>query len=69
MAKFVQMYLEEGAVHGQQLLKRETIRTMLAPHSVVPIMATPQPNFAYPRFFFGCGLGVGICVTIADARS
>jgi hypothetical protein len=30
---------------------------MLAPRSVVPIKATPEPNFAYPRFFYGCGLG------------
>jgi CubicO group peptidase (beta-lactamase class C family) len=57
MAKFVQMYLDEGAVKGQPFLKPQTVRTMLAPHSVMPIKATPQPNFAYPRFFFGGGLG------------
>jgi CubicO group peptidase (beta-lactamase class C family) len=57
MARFVQMYLDEGAINGKPLLKPETIRTMLAPHSVLPIKATPQPNFAYPRFFVGCGLG------------
>jgi hypothetical protein len=30
---------------------------MQEPHSIAPIKATPKPNFAYPRFFFGCGLG------------
>ncbi len=57
MAKFVQMYLDEGVVEGRSLLQPATIRTMLAPHSVVPIKATPQANLAYPQFFFGCGLG------------
>jgi CubicO group peptidase (beta-lactamase class C family) len=57
MAKFVRMYLDEGAVSGKPILKTSTVRTMLAPHSVVPVEATPQPNFAYPRFYFGCGLG------------
>lgn len=57
MAKFLQMYAAEGVVRGQALLKPETIRTMQAPHSVLPIRATPQPDFAYPRFFYGCGLG------------
>jgi CubicO group peptidase (beta-lactamase class C family) len=57
MIKFVRMYLNEGALDGHRLLQPEAIREMQAPHSVVPIQATPKPNFAYPRFFFGCGLG------------
>ena len=57
MAKFVQMYLDEGAAKGQPLLKPATVRTMLAPHSMVPIKATPQPNLVYPQFFYGGGLG------------
>ncbi len=44
MAKFVQMFLDEGSVDGQPLLKPGTVRTMLAPHSVVSIKATPRPN-------------------------
>jgi CubicO group peptidase (beta-lactamase class C family) len=57
MAQFVQMYLDEGAVNCQPLLAPDTVRTMLAPHSAVPIQATPQQVFAYPRFFVGGGLG------------
>jgi len=57
MIKFVHMYLNEGVLDGHRLLRTETIRELLAPHSVVPIEATPKPNFAYPRFFFGSGLG------------
>jgi CubicO group peptidase (beta-lactamase class C family) len=57
MVRFVQMYLNEGVLDGHRLLQAETIREMEAPHSVVAIKATPKPNFAYPRFFFGCGLG------------
>jgi CubicO group peptidase (beta-lactamase class C family) len=57
MAKFLRLFLEEGDVAGRRFLKPSTIREMQAPHSVVPIQATPKPNFAYPRFFFGCGLG------------
>jgi CubicO group peptidase (beta-lactamase class C family) len=57
MAKFLHLYLGEGTVAGHQFLKTSTIREMQAPHSVVPIQVTPKPNFAYPRFFFGCGLG------------
>jgi CubicO group peptidase (beta-lactamase class C family) len=57
MAKFLQMFLDEGSVKGQPLLKPDTVRTMLAPHSMVPIKATPQPNLVYPQFFYGGGLG------------
>jgi CubicO group peptidase (beta-lactamase class C family) len=57
MAKFMQMYLDEGMVQGQPLLEPATVRTMFAPHSAVPIKATPQPNLAYPQFFYGGGLG------------
>jgi CubicO group peptidase (beta-lactamase class C family) len=57
MAQFLQLCLGEGAVAGQRLLQPETIREMQATHSVVPLLSTPKPNFAYPRFFYGCGLG------------
>jgi hypothetical protein len=57
MAKFLQMYLGEGSAAGRRLLKPATVREMQAPHSVVPIKAAPKPDFAYPRFFFGGGLG------------
>lgn len=57
MAKFLQMFLDEGAVEGKPLLKPATVRTMLAPHSMVPIKASPQPNLVYPQFFYGGGLG------------
>jgi hypothetical protein len=57
MAKFLQMFLDEGAAKGKPLLKPVTVRTMLAPHSVVPIKATPQPNLVYPQFYYGAGLG------------
>ncbi len=57
MTKFLQLYLSEGVFQGKRMLKPETIRQMQAPHSVVPIKAPLQAGFAYPRFFFGCGLG------------
>lgn len=57
MAKFLQMFLDEGSVKGQPFLKPDTVRTMLAPHSTVPIKAVPKPNLAYPQFFYGGGLG------------
>ncbi len=57
MARFVQMVLDEGDIQGQSLLKPVTVRTMLAPHSMVPIKATPPPNLIYPQFFYGGGLG------------
>ncbi len=57
MARFLQLYLGEGAAGGRRLLRPETVREMLAPHSVVPVRAAPKPHFAYPRMYFGCGLG------------
>jgi hypothetical protein len=57
MAKFLQMYLDEGAIDGNRFLQVNTVRTMFAPHSISPIKTTPKAVFAYPRFFFGCGLG------------
>jgi CubicO group peptidase (beta-lactamase class C family) len=57
MAKFLQMYLNEGTADGQRLLKVDTVRTIFAPLSTSPIKATPQAAFAYPRFVCGCGLG------------
>ncbi|MEK6258658.1 MAG: serine hydrolase [Planctomycetota bacterium] len=56
MAKFLQMYLDEGAFEGRPLLKPETVRTMFALHSSVPIVAKPRPNLVYPSFYGG-GLG------------
>jgi CubicO group peptidase (beta-lactamase class C family) len=57
MARFLRFHLNEGVGGGHRLLRAQTIREMEAPHSVVPIAAPPEPNFAYPRIFFGCGLG------------
>lgn len=57
MARFVQMVLDEGDFQGQPLLKPVTVRTMLAPHSMAPIKATPKPSLVYPQFFYGGGLG------------
>ena len=57
MTRFLQMIMNEGTVNGQQLLKPDTIRTMLAPHSSVPIKTTQSSNPAYPRLYYGGGLG------------
>ena len=57
MTRFLQLYLNEGVFDDQRLLKKETIREMFAPHSVLPTKPSPNVNFAYPRFFFGCGYG------------
>lgn len=57
MARFVQLYLAEGDLEGKRLLQATTIREMFAPHSTYPIKATPKPNYAFPRFFFGGGYG------------
>jgi CubicO group peptidase (beta-lactamase class C family) len=57
MAEFIKLHLAEGTAAGRRLLKTATVREMQAPHSVIPIKTTPQPDFAYPRFFVGAGLG------------
>lgn len=56
MAKFLQMYLDEGMFKGQPLLKAETVRKMFALHSTVPIEAKPRSNLIFPSFYGG-GLG------------
>jgi hypothetical protein len=57
MAKFVQMFLDEGTVDGQPFLKTATTRTMLAPHSAAPIRTAPAAPQVYPRLFYGGALG------------
>lgn len=57
LGRFLTMLLEEGRFEGRQFLETRTLRDMTAPRSVLPIRTTPEPDFAYPRFFFGCGLG------------
>jgi len=57
MTKFLRMFLDEGSVNGKPLLQPVTVRTMLAPHSTVPIKAAPKPNLAFPQLFYGGGLG------------
>ena len=57
MAGFLQMILNEGTVKGIELLKPDTVRTMLAPHSTVPIKTIRNSNPAYPRLYYGGGLG------------
>lgn len=55
MARFLQMYLNEGKLDGRKMLQMSTVREMFAPHSVFPVQ--PKPYFAYVRLFYGCGYG------------
>jgi CubicO group peptidase (beta-lactamase class C family) len=57
MARFLQMILAEGTLDGYLLLKPDTVHTMLAPHSAVPIKAAPNSLPAAPRIYYGGGLG------------
>lgn len=57
LAQFLKLHLAEGLFDGKRLLETDTVRRMQAPHSVLPIKTTPEPNFAYPRYFVGAGLG------------
>jgi len=57
MAKFLELHLGDGTVAGRRVLQLKTVREMQASHSLVPIDAEPRSDFAYPRIFFGAGLG------------
>jgi CubicO group peptidase (beta-lactamase class C family) len=57
LAKFLQMTLDEGTVSGRPFLKPDTVRTMLAQHSSVPLTTTRNSNPAYPQLYYGGALG------------
>ena len=56
MAQWLKFWLAEGQVAGRPLLKRETIREMLAMHSASPVQRRDKSNI-YAAKFFGWGLG------------
>jgi CubicO group peptidase (beta-lactamase class C family) len=56
MARWLQFWLAEGEVSGKPLLKRETVREMLAMHSASPVTRRDATNI-YAARFFGWGLG------------
>jgi CubicO group peptidase (beta-lactamase class C family) len=57
MAQWLKFWLAEGEVAGQPLLKRETIREMLAMHSASPLVRQDDRSNVYAARFFGWGLG------------
>jgi CubicO group peptidase (beta-lactamase class C family) len=56
MAQWLKMWLAEGTIDGQSILKPDTVREMLAMHSTTPIASRDAGN-AYAARFFGWGLG------------
>jgi CubicO group peptidase (beta-lactamase class C family) len=56
MARWLQFWLAEGQWDGKPLLKRGTVREMLAMHSTVPIQRSDNSNI-YRAKFYGWGLG------------
>jgi CubicO group peptidase (beta-lactamase class C family) len=56
MAQWLKFWLAEGQVNGRPILKRETVRHMLAMHSAVPIERQDGSN-VYAAKFYGWGLG------------
>lgn len=56
MAQWLKLWLGEGQADGKTILKRETVREMLAMHSVTPIKRRDAGN-VYAARFFGWGLG------------
>ena len=56
MAQWLKFWLADGRVGNQQLLKRETVREMLAMHSVIPVKRRESNNI-YAARFYGWGLG------------
>ena len=57
MAQWLKFWLAEGEVAGQPLLKRQTIREMLAMHSASPVTRRDDSTNNYAARFFGWGLG------------
>ena len=56
MAQWLRLWLAEGTIGGQQVLKRDTVREMLAMHTTTPIASRDASN-DYAARFFGWGLG------------
>lgn len=56
MAQWLRFWLAEGQIEGKALLKRETVREMLAMHSVIPVQRREGSN-VYAAKFYGWGLG------------
>ena len=56
MAQWLKLWLAEGEVDGKPLLKRDTVREMLAMHSTVPVTWRDKSNI-YAAKFYGWGLG------------
>ena len=56
MAQWLRLWLGEGTLDGQTILKRDTVREMLAMHSATPIKHRDASN-VYAARFFGWGLG------------
>jgi CubicO group peptidase (beta-lactamase class C family) len=56
MAQWLKFWLAEGEHDGRRLLQRETVREMLAMHSVSPVSRRDDSN-VYAARFHGWGLG------------
>jgi hypothetical protein len=56
MAQWLRLWLGEGQLDGRTILKRETVREMLAMHSATPL-TRPRGDNVYAARFFGWGLG------------
>jgi CubicO group peptidase (beta-lactamase class C family) len=56
MSQWLKFWLAEGQAGRQQLLKRDTVREMLAMHSTVPVTRNDGSNI-YAAKFYGWGLG------------
>lgn len=57
MARFVQLYLNEGEFKGTRYLQAETVRDMFAVRSTIPVKPPQEPNSAYSKYLAGCGIG------------
>jgi CubicO group peptidase (beta-lactamase class C family) len=56
MARWLTFWVAEGAVADKPLIKRDTVREMLAMHSVVPVQRR-EGSSIYAAKFYGWGLG------------
>jgi CubicO group peptidase (beta-lactamase class C family) len=57
MAQWLKFWLAEGKLDGQPLLKRDTVRDMLAMHSASPVKRPDDTSNVYAAKFHGWGLG------------